>query len=195
MKKHDDYLNTAANWLLDNLIMPEAPAGTPSPKVRVTRGWPRGASRRAKNMIAGACHPRAHSSDNHNEVFINPTITGTVQILDILCHELCHAIDDCQSGHRGAFARLARRIGLEGKLTATHAGADLKETLDFYIEEAGTCPTPPMTDKRTKPKQSTRMIKLQCSDCGFTARTSRKWIERLTGYCPVCQNRTLASNV
>ncbi len=42
-----------------------------------------------------------------------------------LLHELIHAADDCASGHKGAFAEVATRLGFEGPMTQTPPGLDL----------------------------------------------------------------------
>lgn len=35
------------------------------------------------------------------------------------------------------------------------------------------------------PVQGTRMLKCQCPECGYTVRTTRKWIDVATPVCPV----------
>src|ERR1700693_119023 len=42
-----------------------------------------------------------------------------------LLHERIHAADDCQSGHKGAFAEAATRLGFQGPMTQTPPGLDL----------------------------------------------------------------------
>ena len=56
--------------------------------------------------------------------------------LEVLTHELVHVADKNESGHRGRFARIARRIGLEGKLTQTHAGKRLESNAEGYMRIA-----------------------------------------------------------
>ena len=43
-------------------------------------------------------------------------------------------------------------------------------------------------DPNSRKKQGTRLLKLQCSDCGWTARVSALQANRLHGLsaCPVC---------
>jgi len=97
--------------------------------------------------------------------------------LDVLVHEAVHAVDDCQSGHKEAFKRTALAVGLEGKMTATHAGDKLKAELERIIKVL-----PPLThgalDLSTRKKQPTRLVKLECDNCGMIIRTTAKWIEQ-----------------
>ena len=36
------------------------------------------------------------------------------------------------------------------------------------------------------PKQTTRMLKCECPACGYTVRTTRKWLDIAVPTCPVC---------
>ena len=54
--------------------------------------------------------------------------------LEILVHELVHAIDDCQSGHRGNFRLIAKAIGLEGRMSQTQASPSLRSKLAIVAE-------------------------------------------------------------
>lgn len=186
----ETWLTTAASYFLDNLILPECSA-LPAPTVRIAMGWPKG-SRGGKKAI-GQCWTRAQSGDGTNEIFICPTIADSQQVLSTLIHELIHATDDCKSGHKNHFAKVARSVGLEGKLTATTAGADLTELLSAYVADHGEIPHTAMIDDPGKKKPGSRMIKIECASCGFVARTASKWIEQMqeNACCPICQNNTL----
>ena len=147
---------------------------------RVSVGFPGGGSARKR---IGECWARRMSKDNVNEIFINPTLSDPVQMLDVLVHEAVHAVDDCVSGHKGEFKRIAKDVGLEGKMTATKAGEALKQELERIIATL-----PPLThgalDLSTRKKQPTRLVKLECDNCGMLLRTTQKWLEQ-TGL-PAC---------
>ena len=50
-----------------------------------------------------------------------------LEVAATLVHELVHILAvGVEEGHRGKFTKLAKAIGLEGKMTATHAGETLK---------------------------------------------------------------------
>lgn len=155
------------------------------PVVRVSVGWPSTGGLK-KNPTIGQCWKHSVSTDKIPQIFISPTLgESTIVVLATLVHELIHAWDDCESGHKGAFARVARRVGLEGKLTATHVseGSDLWNTLDAIAESLGAIPHGALVVEamqQQRPKQSTRMLKLVAPGCcGYTARTTAKWINEV----------------
>ena len=57
-----------------------------------------------------------------------------------LLHELIHAADDCTSGHRGAFAEAATRLGFEGPMTQTPPGIELTAEVITLAEALGPLP-------------------------------------------------------
>jgi hypothetical protein len=179
------YLTEAAGFILDEIILPHA-EGLPLPPFRISVGWPKGS--RGGKVIA-QCFVRKASTDGRNEIFVTPELDDPLKVLDALTHELCHAMDDCASGHRNYFARLARRIGLEGPLTATTAGPELKAKLEAIIKLLGDYPHHRMEIAKGRKPQGTRLLKIECSDCGFVARTTGKWIAEMTlpACCPVCE--------
>ena len=145
----------------------------------------------------GECWTKKASDDNHNEIFITPHVDDSAAILATLVHELIHAADDCKSGHKNFFARMARKCGLVGKLTATTAGDALNEQLLDIIDVLGNIPHHKLdATHRVKPKQSTRMIKLTCPCCGFNFRASNTQLARITDFtCMSCGDDIMTSNV
>lgn len=174
----EEWLNAALNSLKP-WFLARANATIPS-DARVSVGFPGGGSARKR---IGECWPRARSTDKVNEIFISPVLNDPARMLDVLTHEAVHAVDDCVSGHKKEFKRIAKAVGLEGKMTATHAGEELKAELNRIIQTL-----PPLThgalDLAGRKKQPTRLIKLECDGCGMILRTTAKWIEQ-TG-CPTC---------
>ena len=185
------YLTEASALILDEILMPISP-GAERPPLRISVGWPKG-SRGGK--VVAQCFKRRVSADGVNEIFVTPEIDDPVTVLEALVHEIIHAIDDCESGHRNYFARTARKAGLVGKLTATKAGDALAATLREYSELLGAYPHHRMDTDKGRQRQTTRMLKIKCGGCGFTARASAKWIEEMpsTAVCPVCEEYALAS--
>jgi len=152
-------------------------------KVRVTCGWPSQGGRPGKKQRIGEAWPPSCSEDGTTEIFINPMLDG-IKVLDVLVHELVHAVVGCEAGHKGPFRTTAKAIGLEGKMTTTVAGETLMVRLRDIIAELGEYPHAKLTPKKKK-TQSTRMLKLLCPVCGYLARTSQKWINLGTPTC-VC---------
>jgi len=183
------WLYEAGSFLLDARILPAAGMDTPPPW-RVSVGFPTG---RSAHKTAAVCFRRSASADGHSEIFCSPVLADGHKMLEALAHELIHACDDCASGHRNFFARVARKIGLEGPLTHTVAGADLAQAIDQLITMLGPMPHAPMSLAH-RPKQSTRMHKVQCAGCGFTFRAAAAHIARLDANdspCPACTDAML----
>lgn len=175
---------TREEWLqagINGLKELFAEIGETIPEVYVSVGYPKGS--RGKGKTVGQCHPSALSGDEKAHIFIHPCLTDSFEVLAVLSHEMIHALDNCESGHKGRFAKVAKAFGLEGKMTSTVAGEALQERLNALIVALGEYPHATLTES-DKGKQSTRMIKCECFSCGYIARTSSKWIEQAGA--PIC---------
>lgn len=155
-------------------------------KVRISVGFPY-ASRKAE----GECWYTTCSADGANEIFISPKIAKPESVLDILVHELCHTVAGAGAKHGKAFKVVTTAVGLEGKITATHAGPELVVVLHRIAKTLGSYPHAVLTP-RDKPKQSTRLILLEC-DCGLKIRITQKWLDEIAGAgksagCWLCGN-------
>lgn len=155
--------------------------GAPLPDVvKVTCGWA------TKTKAIGQAFPRAASAAGVNEVFISPKLDDAARVLDVLAHELVHVSDDCRSGHKGHFARVARALDMEGPLTATTAGPVLKATCEEIVRRIGAYPHAKLDFSQVK-KQTTRMLKHECLEdrggCGAVWRMAAKWHVLA---CPCC---------
>lgn len=189
------WLHEAADMLLDDVILNQTTR--PKPVIRVSCGFPRG-SRGGKTL--GVCHAKSVSGDGVNEIFISPILQEPFAVMEVLAHELIHAILDCEGGHRGAFGRIARAIGLEGPLTATHAGEDLLHEIVAVIAVLGQYPHAAMKPRKAK-ANATRQLKCQCSQCELIVRMSRAAINQVLkangydGCCPACNTNSLVLDV
>jgi hypothetical protein len=197
--------DTREAWLeraIDALRSRFDEVGLPLPeRVHVSVGFGYGA-RKESPTILGQCWARSASADNINHVFISPELHDTAGVLGTLLHELIHVGDDCASGHKGRFAEAAVRLGLEGSMLATTPSVDLAAELMCLAETLGAYPhgalhpvvaqVPVTPDGKPTPgrvhsgprKQSTRMLKVVCPDCGYTVRTTSKWLEVGNPRCP-----------
>jgi len=179
------WLTEASHLIYDDIIAPFAPRPIDRP-FRVSVGFPAG-SRGGKTIAS--CWASAASADGTNEIFVTPALDNSRDILAAVVHELIHYSDDCISGHRGHFARVARAVGLDGKLTATYPNDALAAQLDSYIALLGEIPHAALdAGKSGKGKQTTRMIKVECDACDFVFRATRKNIELMpdNACCPAC---------
>lgn len=160
--------------------------GVELPQVRVSVGWPssRGLAKNAK--VIGECWKKSVAEDGVSQIFISPLLGE--EGLAVLVHELIHAWDDCKSQHKGEFARVAKAVGLVGKMTVTTPGDELIEKLKVIQNTLGDYPHSRLSAEemgKQKPKQTTRMLKLVAPDCcDYIVRTTQKHIDTGLPKCP-----------
>jgi hypothetical protein len=164
-----------------------APIGEIVPPVRVSIGFPGGGSPR---KTVGEYWKSVAVKDGVPQVFISPVKDCPIEILDILVHELVHAIVP-DAGHKAPFKRIALAVGLTGKMRSTVAGPKLKARLNELARELGPIPQSAIILGEGRKKQSTRMIKVECSDCGYVARTTRQWLETIGAPLCACNNEQM----
>jgi hypothetical protein len=163
--------------------------GAPVPEVRVSVGWPSSKATSRKNRTIGECWKRQTAADGISQIFLSPTLGGEEQVLGVLVHELIHAWDNGESGHKGNVAKgtgfrgKATAIGLTGKMTATTVGTELMPKLTAIAEKIGDYPHSPLSPSGKEKVQTTRMLKLECPEDGYIVRTTAKWLDM--GY-PIC---------
>lgn len=194
----EQWLTEAANMILQDHIEPHfLPDYTVKYPFKVAIGFPSG----KPSKVIAECWKAEASAAGVNEIFVSPAIDDSLKVLGALTHELVHYTDNCVSGHKNHFARLARAVGLEGPLTACLPSEALNEELKEIIDILGPLPHAKIDiSKRGKKKQGTRMIKLECqnSACEFSYRTSQKQLAKLTfeessgaTECPACLQLTM----
>lgn len=153
--------------------------GATIPPVRVSVGFPGGGSARTRigeYWLAHAC------TDAVPQIFISPVLDNPVRILDVLVHELVHAVHP-KDGHGKAFRKLALAVGLTGKMKATVAGPELEKSLNDLSASLGALPHSSINLKDRK-KQTTRLNKVECASCGYTCRVTAKWLDAMGA--PLC---------
>ena len=168
--------------------------GNPIPKCSVSCGWPSIKGTAAKSRRIGECWTPDAAKDKRAAIFISPVLGVKVDsecdVLAVLVHEAVHAAVGVECGHKGAFKQCATSVGLVGKMTSTTAGEELVELMEEWAKELGPYPhgvMDPATAKKSGPKkQGTRMIKCECTQCGYVARTTKKWLEDVGApHCPM----------
>jgi len=154
--------------------------------IRVTTGFPSVRALSAKRGRIGECWSPDSSTDTHCEILISPRIADDPpMMLATLAHELIHAMGIYNHGKD--FAKVARSIGLTGRMTATKAGTELQTWCESTAEALGGWPGAGLKASRSAngpKKQPTRMLKLACPECGYTVRTTLKWIDVGLPTCP-----------
>ena len=168
--------------LLRSELLPEAPE-----RVTITFGFPSKGARPSRNQRIGEyAHFLKDCDAGPGLLTLHPTIfREPARVLDVLLHEMIHAA--CPNdGHRGKFPKLAKRVGLTGKMTATVAGPELKATLAEFLADR----LPPMPNghgdiSSQRKKQSTRMRKYVCPACGQIVRAATDCLNAVCGDCDV----------
>lgn len=207
--KHD----TREAWLREAVAelghLFEAATGQTLPPVQVSVGWPGG--RGDRSNVIGQCWHKDAARDGVSHIFISPVLDDAPRVLDVLAHELVHALDGNESGHKGRFREWALAIGLTGKMTATVASDDLARDLARLVAwrlgayphgalgagrlvagkpgEPGAPGTPGGgPGGRSHPPQGTRMLKAECG-CDpdpYILRLTRKQADRGMPRCGLC---------
>jgi hypothetical protein len=156
-------------------------------KIRVSIGWPK---RAASCGAIGECWSTEASSDLHAELFLSPELTDGARIVDVLAHEMVHATVGTEAGHRKPFKQCALKVGLQGPMRATTATPEFTAWAETLFKRIGPYPAGFLTDT---PKQGTRLVKCECSACGYLARVTRKWISQSGP--PICPSDGIALTV
>lgn len=176
---------TREEWL--NFVMDasrpqfKAVGATIPVKVRLSVGF---TSTGDKGKRIGECWSPIASTDKHAEIFIKPDQDDAVRVAGILVHELVHAAVGNEHGHKAPFAKVARALGLEGKMTATTEGAAFKLWIAPILKKAGSLPHKRLNALRSpRKKQTTRLLKVVCPACDYTVRISAKWIAQGLPFC------------
>lgn len=192
----ESWLQLAVHQLTEKVF---EPVGLKVPTVNVSVSLMSGGLRGSKlsnkgGTTLGENYSRSISKGGVNEIFMNPLYfskDNSSRTLDVLAHEMIHAIDDNKHGHGKVFRDMAIKIGLTGKMTATTATDELKVKLDAIVDYIGEFPHELMVWDNKK-KQSTRNVKVECDSCEFSFRTSRKNIELMNeeAPCPCCGSHT-----
>ncbi len=161
------------SWLDDAARILAQRLGMTLPPYRVSCGFPLG-SRKA----IGQCWSPTCSGDKATEMFVSPSLSSPVEVLAVLVHEMVHAELGVDKKHGPEFKARALNVGLEGRMTATHAGERLTAVLVDVEQTLGPYPHDTLQGLTTgKKKDGTRQLKCVCPACGYTIRTSQKWVD------------------
>lgn len=177
------------NWLqkcCDMLAHRFTPAGYTVPAVRVSVGFTsKGSQESNKSKRIGECWSNQSSTDGICQIFISPILSDALTVAATVAHELVHATIGNDKAHGPAFRKCALAIGLTGKMTNTTAGAEFAAwVVSTLLPAIGEYPHAALMMANRDKKQTTRLIKCTCTECGYVARTTAKWIEQAGA--PIC---------
>ncbi len=157
-------------------------AGKDLPPIKVSVGFPGGRGAK-KNAIGQAWHPRC-ADDGVAQVFISPVLKTGLEAIDTLTHELVHTCVP-EAKHGKVFIALGKAVGLTGNPRSMGAGDDLKVILQTIIDGLGEYPHSGLNvSQQHRHTQPTALRKVLCDACGYTVRTTIKWLD-LYG-APIC---------
>lgn len=185
--------DTREKWLLEAVALMTPlfeKAGYKVPeKIRVSCGWPSKRGLSKKSPTIGQCWANEAASDKIAQIFISPVLSKPVAeygVLDVLAHEVAHAVVGIKEKHNKVFTKCVRSIGLEGKPTSTFGGEEFMAQAKKWYEKLGAYPHGQLSGlKSPEKKQTTRLVKCECKSCGYTARVTRKWLEQGAPVCPI----------
>jgi hypothetical protein len=147
-------------------------------KIRASCSWPSKSGLANKKRRIGEAWSAKNSADQSCEVFISPVLKDPLEVAATLVHELVHCAVGVEQGHKGKFIKLAKVIGLEGKMTATHAGEELRTHLKVVTDAIGPYPHAELTHSNAPKTQKCRLLKVVC-ECGCVVRITRKWLDEV----------------
>lgn len=175
---------TREDWLLravDMLRPIFERAGFFVPPVKVSIGFTSGGTR---SRHLGQCWASKCSADGTNQIFISPSESDPVEILDTLTHELVHAVDDCKSGHGEGFKKIALAIGLKGPMRSAGANEYLRQDLVRISLVLGQFPHGKLFTPGPSPAASIKRPGAKCGKCGFEIVMLKKHLHMGPPYCP-----------
>lgn len=186
---------TREQWLIAAIEQLTKKVFTPNdfevPAVRVSVGWPGG--RGKKQGVIGQCFATKSATDKVSQIFVSPVVSDALNVVVVLAHELVHAVDDCQSGHKKDFVRIAREIGFTPKWTVATTDTitdTFKEQLQKIADSLGAYPHAAIHATERPQVQKTYMLKIvpseDCNECDpeYKIRMTEKWLE--DGGAPLC---------
>jgi len=162
-------------------------------KLKVSCSMMIGQRKSSKFGAIGQHLPTEWNKEKNHEMLISPTLENGIQVVGVLIHEMCHAIQRHMYGntvgaHGKEFRKIAHSVLLTGKMTATTESPELKIIIENWINEIGKYPHSEINLKGRK-KQTTRNHKVECQSCEWSFRTSNKNIDIMTSsQCLCCGN-------
>lgn len=148
--------------------------------VRISCGF---ASTGTLSHHIGQCWSCGSSKNELNQIFISPTLSEPVEVLETLVHELVHAVDSYEHKHDKEFKKIALSLGMEGPMRSAGAGAELKKTLQGLASQL--VPYPHGALKVAHRKVVCRAkARAKCPECGIQVPMYKRFLEYGPSICP-----------
>ena len=149
---------------------------------RVTVSWPSQRAGRGTRRVIGQCFYGSASGDGTHEILISPKLEKGLDVLEVIAHEMAHIIAGPDCGHKGMYPEVGRMFMLNPPWTSTTPSVDFKRWANPVLAKLGTYPHAELDFTNTK-KQKTRMVKFECSGCGWIGRASSARLEQAMPLC------------
>src|SRR5690606_8547736 len=121
-----------------------------------------------KRVRIGECHCKTISKGGVYQIYISPLLSDSVKVIDVLTHEMVHAVAGCEHGHKGLFVTICKMIGLTKNKPPYAADNDsLLKLFAKWVEEIGEYPhyaCTPIQAKKER-KVANRSIAITCPLC------------------------------
>lgn len=174
-------MKTREEWMSEGIRQIEKAVFNPidlkmPEKWAVSCGWAKGASAK----FIGICVDPICSADGTTHIFVVPTEDDGFRVLQVLAHEMIHAIVGLEEKHGGKFAELCDALGFSYPYTQAlpEPGTSTFEALGIILLNLGPYPHVRMILKK-KPKKESKWVRLlSASDEEYTVRISTLSIER-----------------
>jgi hypothetical protein len=124
-------------------------------------------------------------------MFFSPRVADPTQTIVSIVHEVAHVAAGLAAGHGKGFAKVAKAVGLLAPWTSTPPSAELSDWIAAILPglPAFKHAALDLSQSPTK-KQGTRMIKLECDDCGWSCRTAQKNVDAGLPTCGAIDPKT-----
>lgn len=148
---------------------------------------------RMRFRTMGQCHYKQSTGNNKHEIIISNRLNGngkktdSTRIAHVVLHEMIHTCT-YGHGHKGEFKRLARALGMDGKLTSTENSPELEKRMkENIVDILGKFPHKAVTTKTSF--KGSRLLKITCTECDIIMRASAKACNKIHEMeCPACPN-------
>ena len=146
------------------------------PAVRVSVGWPGGRGKKAN--VIGQCFATKTATDSVSQIFVSPVVVDPLKAVIVVAHEMIHAVDDCKSGHKSGFIKIARELGFTPKWTVATPDTisdEFKAKLEAIAEKLGAYPHAAIVPTERPVVQKTYQLKAICVyDADYKVRMTQK---------------------
>ena len=185
---------TREEWLekvVDHLRPLYSKAEVPIPeKIRISFGWPSKNALSTKARRIGECWIAECASDTVNQIFISPILDSARDAVGVIAHELVHAALPPEAAHKAPFIKACKKVGLtDGKPKNVMPGPELWREIDDILAHMIPYPHAALTPRTKDKTQTTRMLKIQCTDSShepYILRGSKKVFALGIPNCPIC---------